>query len=177
MREIANCMLTGYDILPSEPRKFKFSNVGTNIGILHWDVPTEHADTIDGYKVTYTLIRPGTRGHNLKTTKLDRASPYILENLEPDSSYEVYVQARNNFGTGNPTTRIVFRTAKSDIRDMLMNGQDGYDQKTCCTNAGVKDECLPMCQYNASLSEIRKLTNLCSDDLAKVTKCAAGISL
>ena len=51
---------------------------------------------------------------------------------------------------------------------------DGYDQQTCCSRSGVKDDCLPMCQYNASLSQVRQLTNLCKDDLVKVTKCAAG---
>ena len=53
---------------------------------------------------------------------------------------------------------------------------DGYDQQTCCSRSGVKDDCLPMCQYNASLSQVRQLTNLCKDDLVKVTKCAAGIT-
>ena len=52
---------------------------------------------------------------------------------------------------------------------------DGYDQQTCCSRSGVKDDCLPMCQYNASLSQVRQLTNLCKDDLVKVTKCAAGM--
>ena len=52
---------------------------------------------------------------------------------------------------------------------------DGYDQQTCCSRSGVKDDCLSMCQYNASLSQVRQLTNLCKDDLVKVTKCAAGM--
>ena len=54
MPEITNCMLSAYDVLPGSPRNFKFSNVGTNIGILHWDEPIERQDTIDGYRVTYT---------------------------------------------------------------------------------------------------------------------------
>ena len=54
MPEITNCMLSSYDVLPGSPRNFKFSNVGTNIGILHWDEPNERQDTIDGYRVTYT---------------------------------------------------------------------------------------------------------------------------
>ena len=57
---------------------------------------------------------------------------------------------------------------------LFSDPKDGYDQKTCCSRAGVKDDCMPMCQYNASLSEVRKLTNLCKDDLVKTTKCAAG---
>ena len=40
---------------------------------------------------------------------------------------------------------------------------------------GVKSECLPMCQYNASLSEIRPLTALCTEDMGRITKCASGI--
>ena len=39
MSEITNCMLSSYNVLPGIPKNFKFSNVGTNIGILHWDEP------------------------------------------------------------------------------------------------------------------------------------------
>ena len=56
MPEITNCMLSAYDVLPGSPRNFKFSNVGTNIGILHWDEPVERQDTIDGYRVTFTKV-------------------------------------------------------------------------------------------------------------------------
>ncbi len=173
MPEIANCMLNGYDVLPSEPRDFRFSNVGTNIGILHWDAPLKHADTIDGYKVTFTKINPGQTGHNVKSVRIARASPFVLEGLSPDSSYEVFIEARNFYGLGQPTTRIVFRTAKSNfVKD---NGSGlPYDQANCCSRAGVKPECMPMCQYNASLSEVRKATKFCDDDLPSVTKCAAG---
>ena len=50
-------------------------------------------------------------------------SPYILEDLEPDSSYEVYVQARNFYGVGEPTTRIVFRTASKTVVDLTKKGK------------------------------------------------------
>ena len=67
------------------------------------------------------------------------------------------------------------RTAKSNIFDNMDHSDNvAYDQKSCCQSSGVKDDCLPLCQYNASLSEVRQLTNLCKDDLVKVTKCAAG---
>ena len=177
MREIANCMISGYDVLPSEPRDFRFSNVGTNIGILHWDLPSVAADTIESYKVTYTLIRPGgSESRNIKDVKYARKSPYILEDLEPDSSYEVYVQAKNFYGFGDPSTRIVFRTAKSRIQEKItIQNENTYNQQNCCERAGVTAECIPMCQYNASLSEVRKLTNLCKADLPRITKCAAGM--
>jgi hypothetical protein len=46
--------------------------------------------------------------------------------------------------------------------------------KACCTASGVKDECLPMCQYNASISESRRLGPLCKEDFPMITKCAAA---
>ena len=176
MREIANCMISGYNVLPSEPRDFRFSNVGTNIGILHWDLPTIAADSIESYKVTYTLIKPGKVARNIRDVKNARKSPYILEDLQPDSSYEVYVQAKNFYGFGDPSTRIVFRTAKSKIQEKVAMEEDlnTYNQKKCCQRSGVTAECIPMCQYNASLSEVRKLTNMCKSDLPRITKCAAG---
>ena len=98
-----------------------------------------------------------------------------MEDLSPDSSYEVYIQAKNFYGYGDPSTRIVFRTAKNKIQSVLKDATDfDYDQQGCCARAGVKTECLPMCQYNASLTEIRPLTNLCKEDLGRVTKCASG---
>ena len=121
MPEIANCMLSGYDVLASEPRNFQFSNVGTNIGILHWDTPSKHMDSISDYKITYSLIKSGSR--NIKETKKALGSPYIMEDLEPDSSYEVYVQARNFYGVGDPSTRIVFRTASKTVVELSKNGK------------------------------------------------------
>ena len=137
-------------------------------------VIAEYSDSIDGYRVTYTRIQPGFRG-SIKDTKIARKSPYILEDLSPDSSYEVYIQAKNFYGYGDPSTRIVFRTAKNKIQSVLKDATDfDYDQQGCCARAGVKTECMPMCQYNASLTEIRPLTNLCKEDLGRVTKCASG---
>ena len=171
MRTISNCMMSAYDVLPSEPRNFQFSNVGTNIGILHWDEPKQNQEQISGYQVTYTLIQSGD---NLEKKIFAPKSPFILEDLQPDSSYEVFVQAQNFYGVGNPTTRIVFRTARSTVQDLSKSSEEIYDQAQCCSSAGVKKDCLPMCQYNASLSTVRKLTNLCKEDLVGITKCASG---
>lgn len=37
-------------------------------------------------------------------------SPYILENLRPDTEYEVYVEAVNMHGASEPSERILFTT-------------------------------------------------------------------
>jgi len=51
MNEISNCMLRGYGVLPSEPVNFRFSNVGQNVGLLHWDPPLVLQETVKSYKV------------------------------------------------------------------------------------------------------------------------------
>ena len=82
-------------------------------------------------------IQFGSRRSNVKQTKIAGKSPYILEDLEPDASYEVFVQARNFYGFGDPTTRIVFRTAKKRISTLIKAATDfDYDQQGCCSRAG-----------------------------------------
>ena len=44
--KITNCALRKYGVLPSEPRNFRFSNVGADIGLLHWDPPLTHGATV-----------------------------------------------------------------------------------------------------------------------------------
>ncbi len=39
MPKISNCAMWAFGVLPSRPRNFRFSNIGTNIGLLHWDPP------------------------------------------------------------------------------------------------------------------------------------------
>jgi hypothetical protein len=68
------------------------------------------------------LICSYSGSRNIKETKNTMSTTYILENLQPDSSYEVYVQARNFYGTGAPTTRIVFRTASKTVVDLAKTG-------------------------------------------------------
>ena len=45
--------MEGYDVLPSAPQNFYFSNVGTTIGLLHWDEPALLGDSVTNYRVHY----------------------------------------------------------------------------------------------------------------------------
>ena len=53
LEEISNCYMEGYDVLPSAPQNFYFSNVGTTIGLLHWDEPELLGDSVTNYRVHY----------------------------------------------------------------------------------------------------------------------------
>lgn len=92
--QILNCHLRKYDVLPSEPRNFRFSNIGTSMGLLHWDVPLKHGDSVTGYLVHYRAVSPVTGDDIVKVTNRNN---FVLEDLEPETSYEVStVSLRNN---------------------------------------------------------------------------------
>merc|ERR1719167_612457 len=100
-------------------------------------------------------------------------SPFILENLDSASTYEVFVEPVNDVGIGEPSTRIVFRTASRKLED-LFDSQHPYNQSSCCLNSGIKSECLPLCSYDANISEVKALARVCADEFSKVVRCAAG---
>ena len=56
MPVLAYCTLKRFDVLPSEPLDFRFSNIGTNIGLLHWERPDKHAESVTGYQVTWEKV-------------------------------------------------------------------------------------------------------------------------
>eukprot|EP00092_Neocalanus_flemingeri_P093803 GFUD01119242.1.p1 GENE.GFUD01119242.1~~GFUD01119242.1.p1 ORF type:complete len:1460 (+),score=180.34 GFUD01119242.1:219-4598(+) len=170
MNELSSCMLEGYGVLPSRPVNFRFSNLQTTFGILHWDKPDTLGDTVVDYVVKYQRITPDTG----KTMSVEHAkSPFILENLDSASTYEVFVEPVNNIGTGEASTRIVFRTASRKIEDLL-DSVNPYNQSSCCLKSGMKPECLPLCSYDANISEVKSLARLCADEFSKVVRCAAG---
>ena len=86
MPVLAYCTLKRFDVLPSEPLDFRFSNIGTNIGLLHWERPDKHSESVTGYQVTWKKMYPFVG--ELATAETSHMT-FIFENLEPDSSYEV----------------------------------------------------------------------------------------
>jgi len=54
------------------------------------------------------------------------------------SLVQVFVEALNSHGIGDPSPRIVFRTAMPQKHESKFTG---YDQDFCCKSIGVRDEC------------------------------------
>lgn len=170
MSEMSSCMLQGYGVLPSYPVNFRFSNIHHDFGILHWDKPEKLSDTVIDYVVSYRKMMPdyGELQHYNHAQ-----NPFVLEGLTRASTYEVFVEARNYHGLGEPSTRIVFRTASQTIEELL-DSKHPYNQTQCCQKAGMRKECLPLCSYDASMTQISKLKPLCAEDFSKVVRCGAG---
>ncbi|KAJ8984656.1 hypothetical protein NQ317_015747 [Molorchus minor] len=105
MGEYTNCLLQGYGVLPSAPTQVRLTNLEAEFAILHWSPPKTLGDTVLHYNVHIRMIsdendeyRPITKVH----------SPYVLEGLESDTGYEVYVEAVNTHGVGTPSSRLTF---------------------------------------------------------------------
>ena len=65
------------------------------------------------------------------------------------------MEARNDLGVGEPSPRIVFRTANRPSEKML--AKDSYNATSCCVNAGVMEDCE---QNNAICPDRSDLTSI-----------------
>ena len=61
------------------------------------------------------------------------------------ATYEVYVSGVNSAGVGEPSTRIVFRTASKQIEDLIEESEHPYNQTQCCLNSGIREDCKSRC--------------------------------
>ncbi|TRY80837.1 hypothetical protein TCAL_04329 [Tigriopus californicus] len=169
---ISKCIMKKHDVLTSAPLAFRFSNIGTTIGLLHWEHPKVNGDNVKSYLVHYRQMLP--RGLGQDIIKETKHNMYIFEDLMPDSSYESYVEAVNQYGVGEPSPRIVFRTKRepSDAHERAADIYKAHSQ--CCIASGLREECLPLCSYNVTMSDVKSLGKLCVSEVARLTQCAAG---
>jgi len=180
MSDISSCMLEGYNVLPSNPVNFRISNIHSDFVVLHWNKPEQLGDTVIDYVVTLKKLKLVDGDYEdeftqiLAQTIVEHAhSPFIVENLDNDSSYEVFVKPVNVHGVGESSTGIAFRTSSIVISDFSENPPP-YDPSSCCLKAGIKPECSALCSFNANMSVVLNLSNTCRDDFSKLVRCTAA---
>jgi len=117
MSDYTNCLLQGYGVLPSAPTKVHISNIDVDFAIIHWDIPNTLADTVQYYNVYYRKM--ATYDNEYRTIHKVH-SPFILEHLSSDTDYEVFIEAVNSHGVGEPSVRVVFRTG-SKVRNTVQS--------------------------------------------------------
>lgn len=158
---ISKCIMKKHDVLTSAPTAFRFSNIGSTIGLLHWEHPEVNGDHVLSYLVHYRRMLP--RGLGQDIIKETKHNMYIFEDLLPDSTYESYVEAVNQYGVGEPSPRIVFRT-KREPNDAHERAADIYSAHSqCCIASGVREEC----KFSRSYAMVRKEGNLTFLSLSK----------
>ena len=188
MDELSNCLLQGYGVLPSAPVALRVSNLNPTFAVLRWDLPKTQSKSIVSYNVRYRATTSSSSssssssdydgdeadGDQVYRLENTRAVPYILEKLEPDTEYEVYVAAVNDHGVGEPSTRILFQTQADDRLLEESSSGDTYNVTTCCQLVSIDTKCMPLCDYSAKLSQLKSLTQSCSGDFPKLLRCGAG---
>lgn len=102
-----------------------------------------------------------------------QTAPFVLEKLCEDTVYEIYVQAVNKHGTGDPSSRVLFRTLKP-VPEKKMEDDSAYNVTECCTSVQISPGCMPLCDYNARMSHVRMLAATCASELSSLVRCAAG---
>lgn len=170
MSDFSSCLFQSYGVLPSEPTKLKVTNINPDFGIVHWDPPKKLGDTVLYYNLHYRLLATYDNDYKL-IAKVH--PPYILERLQSDADYEVYVEAVNIHGVSDPSTRIIFRT-KNKIIEEKIEEASFYNVTACCIDSGLTDICLPLCTYDASMVDIKNLAAVCGMEFHKLIRCGAG---
>ncbi|XP_049875990.1 Ig-like and fibronectin type-III domain-containing protein 1 isoform X2 [Pectinophora gossypiella] len=169
MSSYTNCLLQGYGVLPGPPSRLHLTNIDTDYAVVHWAQPAALADTVQYYNLHYKSLQAGDDYRVLE--KLH--SPYILEDLESNTDYEIYVEAVNEHGVGEASPRLIFRT-QSQLVEEEEEAANAYNVTACCERVQLAGVCMPLCSFDAKMSDLRTLAPLCAQEFHKLLRCGAG---
>ncbi|XP_068081772.1 Ig-like and fibronectin type-III domain-containing protein 2 [Anabrus simplex] len=170
MSDYTNCLLQGYGVLPSAPTNVHISNIDSEFAIIQWDPPHTLGDTVVHYNVHYRMMATYDNDYRMVSKA---HPPFILEGLHSETEYEVFVEAVNVHGIGEPSARIVFRTESRLLEEKIEEALF-YNVTACCVEADLSNVCMPLCSYDASMSDIKLLAGVCGGELHKLLRCGAG---
>ncbi|CAH0694433.1 unnamed protein product [Spodoptera exigua] len=169
MNSYTNCLLRGYGVLPGAPSRLYLTNIDTDYAVVHWSPPAALADTVQYYNLHYKALQAGDEYRVLEKVH----SPYILEDLESNMDYEIYLEAVNEHGVGDASPRLIFRT-QSQVIEEEEEVANSYNVTACCERVQLAGVCMPLCSYDAKMSDLRMLAPLCAQDFHKLLRCGAG---
>ncbi|XP_075980799.1 Ig-like and fibronectin type-III domain-containing protein 2 isoform X2 [Anticarsia gemmatalis] len=169
MNSYTNCLLRGYGVLPGAPSRLYLTNIDVDYAVVHWSPPAALADTVQYYNLHYKTLQAGEEYRALERIH----SPYIMEDLEPNTDYEIYLEAVNEHGVGDASSRLIFRT-QSQVLEEEEEAANSYNVTACCERVQLAGVCMPLCSYDAKMSDLRMLAPLCAQDFHKLLRCGAG---
>ncbi|XP_068232541.1 LOW QUALITY PROTEIN: myomesin-3-like, partial [Palaemon carinicauda] len=159
------------------PKAITVSNIHPTFALISWSQPDLLGESVTSY---HMLSRPLTEptcdslwfSDVTYSIGFSEHAPYVLENLCSGTEYEVYVQALNKHGPGDQSERVIFNTPTIIHEQRLQNTT--YNISTCCTQVNVSPGCMPLCDYRARMTHVRKLATSCTAELSKMLRCAVG---
>ncbi|XP_055940874.1 Ig-like and fibronectin type-III domain-containing protein 1 [Argiope bruennichi] len=168
-----NCLLEYYKVLPGAPEQFLVSMVHSRWAVLKWSPPSMLPESVLSYVLYWKEVAMDEIiEYNVVN---DVKSPHLLDNLQPQTRYEVYVAARNAFGLSRGSVRAVFTTTPEMNRtEKAEEKYSAYNETACCVAAGLKTSCLDLCTYNMKMSDLQLLAIPCANQLEILVRCGAG---
>ncbi|XP_037084356.1 Ig-like and fibronectin type-III domain-containing protein 1 [Pollicipes pollicipes] len=168
MGSYASCLMQGYGVVPSAPREPRVALMDSGFAVVRWNPPEQLADTVQSYTLRVRPLRGATY-----ITHTDVHAPYLLEDLQPATEYEFFVEAVNPRGPGVQSSRVIFQTLAEVEREEEAE-QSTYSLSSCCLRAEMSPACMPLCHYDARMSTMRGLAHICAPEYHKLMRCSAG---
>ncbi|XP_067138192.1 Ig-like and fibronectin type-III domain-containing protein 1 [Centruroides vittatus] len=171
MSVYSNCLLEHYGILPGPPEDFAVASIHAHWAILKWETPRTLAHTITSYALYWKEVSSDFDYNVIP----DVRSPTVLDKLQPATRYDVYVVAKNKYGTSQNSVHAVFMTRPlPSEKDFEVNNESAYNVTACCISAKLRSSCLPLCTYNVKMSDLEFLALTCANQMDVLIRCGAG---
>lgn len=99
------CLFPG---IPPAPYNIKFSNITDTSSVISWTTAEGHS--ISSIIISYKIYGKAEYNHIDIIIKNTTITQYHLKGLEPNTVYQVQINAQNNIGLSNPNTSFELKT-------------------------------------------------------------------
>ncbi|RLV96999.1 hypothetical protein DV515_00012226, partial [Chloebia gouldiae] len=96
------------DRIPPAPNNIRFSNITDTSSVISWTAAEGHS--ISSIIISYKIYGKAEYNHIDIIIKNTSITQYHLKGLEPDTVYQVQINAQNNIGLSNPNTSFELKT-------------------------------------------------------------------
>lgn len=99
------CLFSG---IPPAPYNIRFSNTTDTSSVISWTTAEGHS--ISSIIISYKIYGKAEYNHIDIIIKNTSITQYHLKGLEPNTVYQVQINAQNNIGLSNPNTSFELKT-------------------------------------------------------------------
>lgn len=178
-----NCYMDKFSLLPSQPIDLMVTTVHHTWALLTWKAPIKRSSTVTKYVVSWKVRDEISFGDDdVVKTEIATSSPYLLDQLKPDTQYEVWLTAYNKYGASQDSIKVDFYTKSLPSSMDIESGMSAsakrniYNETACCLRANISALCAPLCSYHVKVNEVMNLGPLCVDSLTAsiIVRCTVG---
>ncbi|XP_067671101.1 Ig-like and fibronectin type-III domain-containing protein 2 [Haliotis asinina] len=167
-REIISCFEEGRVLLPGPPTEVSALPISANTILVNWHPPTKNPTAVTNYRVSHKL--ESSQAYNSSGLIVGTANQYTLMGLEEGQKYIIYVTAIGQYGSSQPSERLLTRTITSTA-----NVNQTADIEDCCQRRGVSPYCqVKLCRSSTWTRLNPDSVSRCYSQLDDIFHCLAG---